>query len=86
MIDRLWAGWRIPYVESDGDGSTIPRDPTQSTTGLRPCFVVGGTALGSSICPVDGSVIVSRGFVFAGLGDGTVMPPPWNQTVEPVPA
>jgi ATP adenylyltransferase len=30
MIDRLWAGWRIPYVESDDDGSTIPRDPSLS--------------------------------------------------------
>jgi diadenosine tetraphosphate (Ap4A) HIT family hydrolase len=30
MIDRLWAGWRIPYVESDGDGSSIPRDPSLS--------------------------------------------------------
>jgi ATP adenylyltransferase len=30
MIDRLWAGWRIPYVESDGDGSTVARDPSKS--------------------------------------------------------
>ena len=30
MIDRLWAGWRIPYVASEGDGSNIPRDPSKS--------------------------------------------------------
>jgi ATP adenylyltransferase len=30
MIDRLWAGWRIPYVESDGDGETVPRQPGKS--------------------------------------------------------
>ena len=30
MIDRLWAGWRIPYVGSDGDGGDIPRDPSKS--------------------------------------------------------
>jgi ATP adenylyltransferase len=30
MIDRLWAGWRIPYVESDGEGDTIPRVPGKS--------------------------------------------------------
>jgi diadenosine tetraphosphate (Ap4A) HIT family hydrolase len=30
MIDRLWAGWRIPYVENDGSADEIPRDPSKS--------------------------------------------------------
>jgi ATP adenylyltransferase len=30
MLDRLWAGWRIPYVESDGTAGDVPRDPSKS--------------------------------------------------------
>jgi hypothetical protein len=30
MLDRLWAGWRIPYVESDGVAGEVVRDPSKS--------------------------------------------------------
>ena len=30
MIDRLWAGWRLPYLEGEGAASTAPRDPSKS--------------------------------------------------------
>ena len=30
MIDRLWAGWRIPYIEQHDDQRTGPRSPALS--------------------------------------------------------
>jgi ATP adenylyltransferase len=31
MIDRMWAGWRIPYVENDADDARVgPRSPGTS--------------------------------------------------------